>query len=112
MDYFNLYEGTLKIRGKKVVKINDKSIYLEENYKEYIKTGDDKDFKKWVKIHYKGAGPDSHYSVEDLQEWEVLYENIGSFRGVEAFIKEGNNGKGPYYYTIIRKLQKNIQNNS
>ena len=65
-----------------------------------------KDFNSWVKIHYKGTRPDSNYSFNDLQNWEDLYERIGSFRGVEVFIKENNSGEGPYYTTIIKNLQK------
>jgi len=40
------------------------------------------------------------YTENEVKIWERLFEEIGSFYGVEIFLKENGNGSGPGYQTI------------
>lgn len=66
----------------------------------------ERDFEEW-----KGKHEDWHfkiYSEEDVELWKKLYETIGSFYGVDKFLKK-KYGQGPDHSTIQVRLQQKFE---
>jgi len=74
---------------------------LEQKFSE-----EDRDFEEW-KTEYE----DWHfkiYSEEDVKLWENLFERIGSFYGVDKFLKK-KYGQGPDSYTIQVRIKQKFE---
>ena len=65
-----------------------------------------KDFELWEVQHSQvPLGLTQGYLKKDIEKWEPLYEEIGSFEGVSEYIKE-KEGTAPADITIKRQLKK------
>ena len=64
-----------------------------------------RNFDEWVKNYRNSRAQEfkEEYSEDEVEEWEKLFERLGSFVAVSAYIKEKNDGNGPYFKTIIRR---------
>ncbi len=67
---------------------------------------DERDFEKWINEyenwHYQ------IYTEDNVNEWVLLFEKIGSFYGVEKFLKD-RNGQGPGNDTIFVRIKKKFE---
>ena len=65
-----------------------------------------RDFAVWeLNLSKFPLGLTQGYSLEEVERWQYLYEEIGSFQGVSEYIKEIE-GKTPADITIKRRLKQ------
>ncbi len=108
-----IFEGIGTLSGvSKFLKKRDGKTPKPTTIKEAIKRKFEKeriDFKIWYHKFHKKPTSIIPYSEQDENLWEQLFEQLGSFRAAERYIKERYNGKGPSYITIIKHLQRKFE---
>ncbi len=70
-----------------------------------------KDFEEWYEKNRKSTkGFEKKYNMEDLNEWESLFEQIGSFCGVSYYLNEVRGDEdGPHGKTIKDYLKQKFR---
>ena len=72
---------------------------------------ENRDFNKWFKkYNVESTGQFvKKFSREDVEEWERLYEELGSFNSVVNYLDMFNNYTIPSHHTIIRRLKEKFE---
>ena len=105
-----LYEEIGSFRGvereleEKGIKI-DRRIIKKKLEEKFLK--EERNFEEWV-VNYKKHQRNVHYKDSEIEEWEILYEEIGSFPEVAKVLKNRNK-IGPDYSTIVKRLREKFE---
>ena len=98
------YKGVVKFLKKKFGKA-PLDATIKRKIKEYFDLIGE-DFVEWEKKYSKfPLGITQGYPLEEIERWEMLYEKIGSFKGVSDYLREVE-GSGPADITIKRRLER------
>ncbi|TFG23240.1 MAG: hypothetical protein EU532_13650 [Promethearchaeota archaeon] len=98
------FRGIEREFGKDGIEI-DRRIIMKRLNEKFLREG--KNFDEWVE-NYKKHQRNIHYKDSEVEEWKILYEQIGSFLEVANYLRKANK-PAPDYSTIVKRLMEKFE---